>query len=217
MSDPRRAQGFAPPEKPTVRCLEPLAYRPMDLLLVIAAYLIGSLSFGRLAGLIQGFNLSERDTPGASGTFRQLGPAWGVSVALLDIAKGALAAYLSGYGVQGWTMPAMGMAVVAGHNWPLYFGFRGGGGIAPTMGFFAYLFPRSILAAIALALVIIGLYWRLYWRNHRSRWYPIPVGAVVGYLYALVALWAHPKGFWAFLLVSAVVALRGLRMTRGGR
>ncbi|MER3556161.1 MAG: hypothetical protein C4331_17955 [Meiothermus sp.] len=188
----------------------------MDFLLLALAYLIGSLSFGRIAGLVKGFNLAERDTPGASGTFRQLGPAWGVAVALLDIVKGALVAALSGYGHSSWAIPAMGMAVVAGHNWPIYFGFRGGGGIAPTIGFFAYLFPGVIAVGFALGLAVTGLYWQLYWRNHRNRWYPIPVGAVAGYLYVLLALWPNPRGFWAFLLVSLVVALRGLRMA-GGR
>lgn len=49
----------------------------MDLLWVVLAYLLGSLSFGRIVGAIKGINLAERDTPGASGTWRQFGPAWG--------------------------------------------------------------------------------------------------------------------------------------------
>lgn len=188
----------------------------MDFVLVVAAYLIGSLSFGRIAGRVKGFDLAERDTPGASGTFRQLGPTWGVGVAVLDIAKGALVAFLSAYAAPGWALPAMGMAVVAGHNWPLFFGFRGGGGIAPTIGFFAFLYPAIVGAGLLLGLAVAGLYWWVFWRSHRDRWYPIPVGAVIGYLYVLLALWGYPRGFWAFLLVSLVVALRGLRLAGRG-
>ncbi|RIH92927.1 glycerol-3-phosphate acyltransferase [Meiothermus granaticius] len=146
----------------------------MDLVLLLVAYGIGSLSFGQLAGRLRGFDLSQRDTPGASGTFRQLGPGWGVAVALLDMAKGALVAWLSTHTASSWALAGMGMAVVA------------------------------------------GLYWMGFWRTHRRYWYPIPVGAVVGYLYVLLALWSHPKGFWAFLLVSVVVALRGLRLAGRG-
>ncbi|GIW33235.1 glycerol-3-phosphate acyltransferase [Meiothermus sp.] len=186
----------------------------MDLVWVVLAYLVGSLSFGRIAGVIRGFNLAERDTPGASGTFRQLGPKWGLAVALADVLKGVLAAYLSQWAQAPWAMPLMGVAVVAGHNWPLYFGFRGGGGIAPTLGFFGFLYPTITLVAVGIGLAVAGLYWQLYWKNHRGGWYPIPVGALVGYIYALIAFWPTGKGFWAFLLVSLVVALRGLRMIR---
>ena len=188
----------------------------MDIVLVVAAYLIGSLTFGRIAGVIKGINLAERDTPGASGTFRQLGAGWGIGVAVADIAKGLLVAYLSGFGQAVWVMPLMGMALVAGHNWPVFFGFKGGGGIAPTIGFFAFLYPVVVGTALLIAVVIIGLYWQLVWKRNRKLWYPIPIGAVVGYSYALLALWPTGIGFWAFVLVSVVVALRGLRMTQKG-
>lgn len=184
----------------------------MDLLWVALAYLLGSLSFGRIVGAIQGVNLAERDTPGASGTWRQFGPGWGVLVALADIAKGGLAAYLSGLLQTSWALPLMGVAVVSGHNWPLFFGFRGGGGIAPTLGFFVYLYPGITLTAVVIGLVVAGLYWQLYWKSRRQSWYPIPVGAVVGYTYALIAFWPTGMGFWALLLVSLTVALRGLRL-----
>ncbi|WP_337869135.1 glycerol-3-phosphate acyltransferase [Meiothermus sp.] len=189
----------------------------MDFLWVVVAYLVGSLTFGQIAGVIKGFNLADRDTPGASGTFRQLGARWGVAVALADVLKGVLVAYLSQFGQGPWSMVLMGVAVVAGHNWPLFFGFRGGGGIAPTLGFFGFLYSAITLVAVGIGLAVAGLYWQLYWKNHRVGWYPIPVGAVVGYIYALIAFWPTGIGFWAFLGVSGVVALRGLRMVRKGR
>ncbi|RDI95749.1 hypothetical protein DV704_05610 [Meiothermus sp. QL-1] len=185
----------------------------MELLWVLVAYLLGSLSFGQIAGRLRGIDLADRDTPGASGTFRQLGPAWGVAVALGDILKGGLAAYL-GQLQAPWAIPLMGVAVVAGHNWPLFFGFRGGGGIAPTLGFFGFLYPAATLPALGIGLGVAGLYWLFYWRAHPKSWYPIPVGAVAGYLYALWALLPTGSGFWALVLVSAVVALRGLRIAR---
>lgn len=191
-----------------------LRSRPMDLVLVILAYLLGSLSSGRIAGLLKGFNLADRDTPGASGTFRQLGPVWGIGVALADVLKGMLVAYLSHFGQASWTMPAMGIALVAGHNWPLYFGFRGGGGIAPTVGFFLFLFPKVVLLALLVGLLVAGIYWQLYWKSHRKSIYPFPVGALFGYLFALIQLWPTSSGFWALLWVSVVVGLRGVLMTQ---
>ncbi|MCS7067919.1 MAG: glycerol-3-phosphate acyltransferase [Meiothermus sp.] len=189
----------------------------MDVGWVVVAYLVGSLSFGRIAGVLKGVNLAERDTPGASGTFRQLGAGWGIAVALADVLKGVLVAYLGQWAQAAWAMPLMGAALVAGHNWPIYFGFRGGGGIAPTLGFFGFLYPSITWVAVGIGLAVAGLYWQLYWKNHPQRLYPIPVGAIVGYLYALVAFWPTGAGFWSFLLVSLVVAVRGLGLLRRSR
>jgi acyl-phosphate glycerol 3-phosphate acyltransferase len=189
----------------------------MDLVWVLVAYLLGALTFGQIAGRIRGIDLAKRDTPGASGTFRQLGVGWGIGVALADVLKGLLVAYLSQFAQAPWALPLMGVALVAGHNWPLYFGFRGGGGIAPTLGFFGALYPTIALVAVGLALGVAGLYWQLYWKHQRKSWYPIPVGAVVGYAYALWAFWPTGAGFWAFLGVSLVVALRGLTLLRPGK
>ncbi|PZA08849.1 MULTISPECIES: glycerol-3-phosphate acyltransferase [unclassified Meiothermus] len=187
----------------------------MDCLLVLGAYLIGSLVFGIIAGRLRGIDLAERDTPGASGTFRQLGPIWGFSVALADIAKGVGAGYLTHFASSPWTPGLMGAALVAGHLWPLYFRFRGGGGIAPTVGFFLWLHPGLTALAITLGLAVAGIYWRLYWRKHRGSWYPIPVGAGVGYVFGLFALWPQPS-FWTLLAISVLVGVRGLRMARSG-
>lgn len=186
----------------------------MDLLLVLAAYLLGSLSFGQIAGQIKGFNMADRDTPGGSGTYRQLGAGWGLAVVLADLLKGVLVAYLSLFSQAAWAMPLMGAAVVAGHNWPVFFGFRGGGGIAPTIGFFGFLYPSSALAAVAIGLGVAGVYWLVYWRGHPKSWYPIPVGAAFGYVYALIVLWPTVTGFWALLLVSLMVLLRGLNIAQ---
>ncbi|MER3443393.1 MAG: hypothetical protein C4333_04420 [Meiothermus sp.] len=186
----------------------------MDAVLVVLAYLIGSVPFGIVAGKLRGIDLTQRDVPGASGTFRQLGPAWGMAVAVLDVLKGMLVAYLTGFTDAPWTLPLMAAALVAGHNWPIYFGFRGGGGIAPTVGFFLWMLPQLTLTAMALGLAVAALYWQLYWKRTRRSLYPIPAGAVVGYLYALFALWGKPQVFPAFLLVSVVVAIRGIRIVQ---
>ena len=186
----------------------------INLLLVLLAYLIGSASFGRIVAAIKRDDLVSRDVPGGSGIFRQYGPAWGVAVAILDLLKGVLVAYLTRYTSADWAFIAMGFALVSGHNWPIYFGFRGGGGIAPTIGFFGMLFPQLMLMGVGLGLLVAALYWQLYWKKSRSNWYPVPMGALIAYAYILFSLWPNKLGFWAFLAVSVAVAIRGIRITQ---
>ncbi len=188
-----------------------------DLLWILLAYLIGSVSWGLIVGFAHGLDLRRRDLPGGSGVFRQLGPAWGVPVALLDMAKGALVAVLALSNAP-HLAPWMAAAVVAGHCWPVYFGFSGGGGLAPSLGFFLVFRPLPTLQALLVVLLTAALYYP-WWRRSGGVLgiYPIPFAALFGFGYALWALRADPAGFWAMLGASAIVLARGLRILQGRR
>ncbi|RTH11752.1 hypothetical protein CSW46_03775, partial [Thermus scotoductus] len=73
--------------------------------------------------------------------------------------------------------------------------------------------PRETLGAALLGLGVAGVYHLLYWRKQRKGIYPIPFGAIFGYL-ALLLL-APAEGRLAALLVALVVALRGLQILSG--
>jgi glycerol-3-phosphate acyltransferase PlsY len=172
---------------------------------LLLAYLLGSL----VGGLLLFPGVRGRDLPGGSGVFRQRGPWAALLVVLFDLGKGALAALLTPPGLR----PYAGAALVAGHNWPLFFRFRGGGGIAPSLGFFLVWLPEETLWATALGLGVAGAYHLLYWRKGRKGVYPIPFGAIFGYL-ALFLL-APAEGRLGALLVAGVVLLRGLQILLG--
>lgn len=185
-------------------------------LLILAAYLLGSLTFGVILSRLRGEDIRAKDLPGGSGVFRQLGPTWAAAVTVLDALKGALAASLAMFGDGAWLLPALAAAVVAGHNWPLYFGFRGGGGIAPSLGFFlAYAWLPTLLAVL-LALAVAAGYHLLFWRGRRGGIYPIPFGAIFGYLALLALLWGT-SGAWAVALTGLLVAGRGLAILQQRR
>ncbi|SDE62023.1 Glycerol-3-phosphate acyltransferase [Thermus arciformis] len=172
---------------------------------LLLAYLLGSL----VGGLLLFPEVRGKDLPGGSGVFRRKGPWAALLVVLFDLGKGVLAALLTPPALRPWA----GVALVAGHNWPLFFRFRGGGGIAPSLGFFLAWFPRETLWATALGLLVAGVYHLAYWRKGRKGIYPIPFGAAFGYL-ALLLL-APPEGRWGALGVAGVVALRGLQILKG--
>lgn len=130
-------------------------------LTVLLAYLLGSVSFGYLVGRrIRGVDIRQYGS-GSSGTtniLRTLGTGPAVVVLLLDAGKGIGAVYLADLltGNPNVVMLA-GVAVVAGHNWPVFFGFRGGRGIATSMGVLLGIAPSVILIAVLVGLLVMAL------------------------------------------------------------
>jgi acyl-phosphate glycerol 3-phosphate acyltransferase len=190
----------------------------VDALLVLLAYLVGSVSVGVLVSRYHGEDIRARDLPGTSGMFRQYGPVWGFAVLLLDMVKGALAAWIaSALGAAPWVLPLAALAVVAGHIYPVLFGFRGGGGLATSAGFLLYLYPLLTLATLALGVTIAGLYHLVYWGRRRRGVYPIPFASPFAYLFLLVMLRDDPVGLRAVALMTLVLGLRGLQLLRRPR
>ncbi|WP_457629002.1 glycerol-3-phosphate acyltransferase [Oceanithermus sp.] len=183
--------------------------------LILSSYLIGSVSWGLIFGFAHGLDLRRKDLPGGSGVFRQLGPFWGVLTAVLDAGKGALVAWLA-QSASPAAVPWMATAVVAGHCWPVFFGFSGGGGLAPSLGFFLVFRPQVTLAAL-LAVAAVALLYYPWWRRTGGVLgiYPLPFAALFGYAYALWLLRGDVVGFRAMLGVTVVVLVRGLRILQG--
>jgi len=181
-----------------------------DLALLLAAYLIGSLSWGLIIGFLHGVDLRRKDLPGGSGVFRQLGPVWGVLTALLDIAKGVVVAWLV-FHYRPELAPWAATLVVSGHCWPIYFGFSGGGGLAPSFGFLFYYDPRLTLSVLIVVLIVAALYYP-WWKRSGGVLgiYPLPFAALFGFAYALWVLRNEPIGFWSVFGMFVVVAIRGL-------
>jgi glycerol-3-phosphate acyltransferase PlsY len=92
---------------------------------------------------------------GATNVLRTLGPAYAVPVLLLDVGKGALAAYLGLRYLELGALGALiaGAAAVAGHNWSAFLRFRGGKGVASSAGVVLVAFPW--LLAVALGVFIL--------------------------------------------------------------
>ena len=133
------------------------------LFLILVGYLLGSLPFGLMAGrLVKGVDVRDfgSGSTGSTNVQRTVGTPAAVVVLLLDTAKSVLAVLLARLfsdapGVE----VAAALAAIAGHNWPVFIGFKGGRGIAPGVGGLLILSPVSGLIALAVALPTIAL-WR---------------------------------------------------------
>lgn len=184
---------------------------------VLAAYLIGSLVAGIVVSRLKGSDIRERDFAGASGAVRQFGVRVGLLVFALDFAKGGLAAGLALRLAPDLAWLA-GAAVVAGHCWPLFFGFRGGQGLAPAMGAVLALAWPVFVAGLSVALALIGLH-RALGLKKLVRLGAVPFGAAGALLAALVVAPglpdpAVPRGL---ALVALVLGARGLQVLLGRR
>ncbi|MCF8563728.1 glycerol-3-phosphate 1-O-acyltransferase PlsY [Alicyclobacillus tolerans] len=132
---------------------------------VVLAYLIGSISSSTIVGKwFKKMDIRDHGSgnAGATNTLRVLGWKWAVVVLAADILKGIVAILLAWHFGHGsvWTTYLSGLAVIAGHNWPLYFGFRGGKGIATTIGVLVLVMfvPALLAGIIAIALVVVTRY-----------------------------------------------------------
>ncbi len=107
---------------------------------VIAAYLIGSIPTAYIFGkLYRGIDIRQYGSGniGATNVFRVLGKAPGIVVLVLDVAKGVIATALIPriFGLEQMLIYVLlGLAAVSGHNWTVFLNFKGGKGMATSLG-----------------------------------------------------------------------------------
>ncbi len=127
------------------------------LLCALIAYLLGSISTGILLSRPTGHNLRKEGSgnTGASNALRVLGLKYGALVFLGDSCKAALAVLIGRWiaGQEGAMLA--GLFVVLGHNWPVFFGFQGGKGIACSVAVLLLTFFWQGAAAGLICLAVI--------------------------------------------------------------
>ena len=130
------------------------------ILAILGSYLIGSIPFGLIVGRIWA-NLDVREygsgNIGTSNVLRTIGPAAAIVVFILDVAKGAVAVYLGSLAGGEVVRLLAGVAAIAGHNWPVYLNFRGGKGVATSLGAIVSLTPVIALILLGLWIALVGI------------------------------------------------------------
>jgi len=128
-------------------------------LIVILGYFLGAIPTAYIAGhLRKCSNILEigDGNMGAANAFRQLGAKTGIAVGIIDAGKGALAILIA----QTANLPQVavmltGVAVVTGHNWSAFIGFRGGRGESTTIGVLLALITQPMLILLGPTLVTL--------------------------------------------------------------
>lgn len=129
------------------------------IVVIVIAYLIGSIPFGYLiVRTKEGGDIRQTGSggTGATNVSRRAGKAAGVLTLLLDASKG-VAAVLIAQNLSGsdWVQAAAAIAVIVGHIFPVWLGFRGGKGVATGVGVFLVLAPIALLCAGVIFVSIV--------------------------------------------------------------
>lgn len=171
----------------------------------VIAYLLGSVSFSYLITkllLKDDIRKHGSGNAGATNTLRVLGLGPAIAVLVLDVLKGVAAVWIAVWlGGAGWAVALAGLLAIVGHNWPVFFGFRGGKGVATTIGVFAtlLLIPSIYAGILAILLILLTRYvslgslvfvvaapiFSLFVGSYPISYY------YIGLLIALLSIWRH--------------------------
>jgi acyl phosphate:glycerol-3-phosphate acyltransferase len=193
--------------------------------IVLIAYTLGSIPFGLLVSRSQGIDIRKHGSGniGATNVWRVMGKKWGIITFAADVLKGLAAVLVAKWLAARWgihvPLPhgheridhlpqdyagiAAAMGCVLGHSFPVWLGFRGGKGVATSLGVIFGMMPvaaaidfvlwgivfqisgyvslASIVAAAALPVIVVGL---------------------------LVAGWLHGWGYFFFAVAAGLLVIR---------
>ncbi|MFV0415589.1 MAG: glycerol-3-phosphate 1-O-acyltransferase PlsY [Chthoniobacterales bacterium] len=178
------------------------------LLYFAAAYFLGSIPFGLIAGRMKGVDLRKHGSGniGATNAGRVLGKPLGYTVFALDFLKGLLAVGLPGIlQAPEWVGIVCFFCVVLGHNFPLWLGFRGGKGIATSGGGMLGLIPLAFVISLSVWLI---LFFATRYVSLASIGGSLALPATTGALYAM------GKGSGLLFAVTAIMCVMAVWLHR---
>ena len=138
------------------------------IIVAVIAYLLGSISFSVIISKkMAGFDVREKGSgnAGTTNVLRSVGKKAAVITLIFDVLKGVLAvlvAYIAGNIVKEGVDKALliqiaGLLVIVGHTFPIFFGFKGGKGIATALGVLLITNWNIGLICLVFALVLMAL------------------------------------------------------------
>lgn len=170
---------------------------------MFVSYFIGSLPTGYLvARIFRGEDIRTvgSGSIGATNVRRLMGQGWAVFVTVVDMLKGALALLLTVDSASSdpWLLSIVALAVVLGHNYPVWLKFKGGKGVATTYGTMFFIWPYNSFAIVLMSGAL---------------WYAVMTQTRYVSLASMISLLALPAFFWMldaplpFILLACILAL----------
>ena len=181
------------------------------IIVAAVAYLLGSIPFGYLLVRIfrgEDIRLTGSGNIGATNVARSGARGLGIATLVFDALKGALAVAIAWYVandeakasacpciIPAQLMATAALAAVLGHVFPVWLRFKGGKGVATALGVFCVLFPKAILIALAIFILVVAI----------TRY--VSLGSILGAIAFPVAAYFLQNTDWISLLLASAVSL----------
>ncbi|MEF9879127.1 MAG: glycerol-3-phosphate 1-O-acyltransferase PlsY [Clostridia bacterium] len=138
----------------------------LSALIAVVSYLLGCISTGLMVSGAKGVDIRQAGSKntGASNVLRVLGLKSGLVTFVGDFVKATLACWLGSlllpnatFGIAGYGMMLGGLFVVIGHNWPVFYHFKGGKGVACSVAVIFFINPLWGILSILLCIAVIAI------------------------------------------------------------
>ena len=173
------------------------------ILFLIIGYVMGALPNGVWIGkYFKGLDIREHGSKnsGATNSYRVLGPKYGLMVLAADALKGFLPPFLaSKFGVTGNWLIIIGMAAIIGHMLSFFLNFKGGKGVATSLGVFLFLIPKVTLALFVIFVIVV----------YATRY--ISLGSIVAAILLPILTFISPLNYgiekWPMMVMTTIIAI----------
>lgn len=176
--------------------------KALQILIILAVgYLLGSVLPALIIGkMLNGVDVRKYGSgnPGTTNVLRTLGIGPAILVFTIDVLKGVIAVLFAKIVMPDDAVLAQtlaGFAVICGHNWPVYFGFKGGKAAATSIGVALVVTPIITLVVIALALIVLVI----------KRYMSLTV--IIGAILYFIAILIFAREYWFLALIIMVVII----------
>lgn len=131
------------------------------LIFAVIAYVFGSLPCGVWLGKgIKNIDIREYGSKnsGATNAYRILGPKYGIMVLILDALKGYIPLYIASlFDIGGVYIILLGLVAILGHTFSFFLQFKGGKGVATSLGVFLFLMPKVVGVLVLVFILVVGI------------------------------------------------------------
>ncbi len=131
------------------------------ILILTLAYLLGSIPFSLIiARLLKGIDIRNHGSGniGATNVLRTVGKREAALALIADILKGALPVLLAVFILEGVWITATAVLVVLGHVFPIFASFKGGKGVATSLGALIVIVPEGVIISLILWFLVLAVF-----------------------------------------------------------